>query len=117
MAETEFTRGFRLHLPDGTVVNGAAFPSSRIVVIDDLEFGLATSAGSIEELLAGGYHGARVEWADSGTCDASHAGLSLASPVGPCILRREHDGPVHKDINGATWSRIPGDAPTAQEQL
>lgn len=117
MTTPPFPRVFRLHLNDSTALDGADFPSAGVVVIDDPEFGLITSAGSVEELLAGGYHGARVEWADSGTCDASHAGLSVATPVGPCILRREHDGPVHKDINGATWSRIPGDALTAQEQL
>ena len=39
------------------------------------------------------------------TCDAS-----LANPInvmGPCILRRHHDGPVHQDARGATWWRRP----------
>ena len=57
-----FTRGFRLHLPDGRHLDGAEFPSGRVFVLDDPEFGFATGATSLEDLLAG-YHGARVEWA------------------------------------------------------
>ncbi|MFJ8153910.1 hypothetical protein [Streptomyces sp. NPDC094468] len=55
-----FTRGFRLHLPDGRHLDGAEFPSLR-VVSDDPEYGLATAAISLEELLKA-YDGARVEW-------------------------------------------------------
>lgn len=55
-----FTRGFRLH-HNGRVLDGAEFPSSRTFVIDDPEYGFATIATSMEELLKG-YHGARVEW-------------------------------------------------------
>lgn len=36
------------------------------------------------------------------TCDASMLGFNGA-PVGPCLLRHEHDGPVHKDASGHTW--------------
>ena len=36
------------------------------------------------------------------TCDASHD-TGLADPLGPCILRAGHDGPVHRDTHGATW--------------
>ncbi len=57
-----FTRGFRLH-HNGQVLDGAEFPSGRTFVIDDPEFGLATVATSLEELLKG-YHGARVERPD-----------------------------------------------------
>ncbi|MFJ1581586.1 hypothetical protein [Streptomyces sp. NPDC088182] len=56
-----FTRGFRLHTADGKVLDGAQFPSSRAVVVDDQEWGLATAAVSVEELLKG-LHGARIEW-------------------------------------------------------
>ncbi|QIJ62581.1 hypothetical protein [Streptomyces sp. JB150] len=56
-----FTRGFRLHLVDGRVLDGAEFPSGRTFVIDDPEYGLASCAISMDHLLAG-YHGARVEW-------------------------------------------------------
>lgn len=58
---TAFTQGFRLHLADGRVLDGAAFPSGRAVVVDDPEYGLASAATSLDELLKG-YHGARVEW-------------------------------------------------------
>jgi hypothetical protein len=60
-----FTRGFRLHLADSLVLDGAEFPSGRTFVIDDPEYGLATIAASMEELLKG-YHGARVEWPGDG---------------------------------------------------
>ncbi|MFE6362937.1 hypothetical protein ACFVP3_23425 [Streptomyces sp. NPDC057806] len=59
-----FTRGFRLH-HNGQVLDGAKFPSGRTFVIDDPEYGLATVATSLEELLKG-YHGGRVEWPDGG---------------------------------------------------
>jgi hypothetical protein len=55
-----FTRGFRLH-HNGQILDGAEFPSARTIVIDDSEYGFATVASSMEELLKG-YHGARVEW-------------------------------------------------------
>jgi hypothetical protein len=58
--QSAFTRGFRLH-HNGQVLDGAEFPSGRVFVIDDPEYGLATAAISLEELLKG-YHGARVEW-------------------------------------------------------
>ncbi|MCQ9178570.1 hypothetical protein KMT30_05905 [Streptomyces sp. IBSBF 2953] len=55
-----FTRGFRLH-HNGRTYDGAEFPSARVIVLDDPEYGLATAATSMDELLKG-YHGARVEW-------------------------------------------------------
>jgi hypothetical protein len=59
-----FTRGFRLHLRGGQVLDGAAFPSGRCLVIDDPQFGLASVAASEEELLRG-YPDARIEWPDT----------------------------------------------------
>ena len=56
-----FTRGFRLHIAGGRILDGAEFPSGRVYVLDDPEYGLATAATSMEYLLSG-YHGARVEW-------------------------------------------------------
>jgi hypothetical protein len=56
-----FARGFRLHHND-RILDGAEFPSGRVFVLDDPEYGFATVATSLEELLKG-YHGARVEWA------------------------------------------------------
>ncbi len=36
------------------------------------------------------------------TCGASMYALG-GDPVGPCILRASHDGPVHQDATGAKW--------------
>jgi hypothetical protein len=46
-----------------------------------------------------------------GTCDTSLA-EGIAGPLGPCILRFEHDGPVHQDADGRRWSTAVSDAPT-----
>ncbi|WP_432169100.1 hypothetical protein [Streptomyces sp. 1222.5] len=56
-----FTRGFRLNLTDGRHLDGAEFPSGRVFVLDDPDYGLATAAVSLDELVKG-YHGATVEW-------------------------------------------------------
>lgn len=101
----EFARGFRLHRRNGQALDGAEFPSGHVVIVDDPADGLVSGARSLEDLLRGGYDG-RIEWADPGTCDASALGL-FGRPVGPCVLRHQHDGPVHKDATGTTWSRIP----------
>ncbi|MFS0698312.1 hypothetical protein [Streptomyces nitrosporeus] len=61
--EGGIARGFRLVQRDGTHLDGAVFPSGRVFVLDDPEGGFATVAVSVEELLRGGYHGARIEWA------------------------------------------------------
>ncbi|MGW1182989.1 hypothetical protein ACWD7Y_05185 [Streptomyces drozdowiczii] len=66
---SEFARGFRLHPPrSGPVFEGAAFPSGHAVVLDDPKYGFVTFAESTEELLRGGYHGARIEWAGREGC-------------------------------------------------
>ncbi|MEU9654420.1 hypothetical protein AB0E00_36765 [Streptomyces sp. NPDC048110] len=43
------------------------------------------------------------------TCDASTIAStgSVTGPrvFGPCTLRQDHDGPVHKDATGTTWAR------------
>jgi hypothetical protein len=70
--QSTFTRGFRLHLADGRCLDGAEFPSGRGVIVDDPEYGLATAAVSIEELLKG-YHGARVEWPGEQEAEAQSA--------------------------------------------
>ncbi|MGW0795959.1 hypothetical protein [Streptomyces sp. NPDC002692] len=56
----EFARGFRLRLTDGRTLDGAEFPSGRVFVLDDTEYGFATVATSLDELFHG-YHGAVVE--------------------------------------------------------
>jgi hypothetical protein len=35
------------------------------------------------------------------TCDASQ--LTPFGKVGPCVLRHQHDGPVHRDRDGGEW--------------
>ncbi|MFJ5888113.1 hypothetical protein [Streptomyces californicus] len=67
LAADEFARGFRLVQRDGLALDGAVFPSGRCFVLDDPQYGLATVAVSVEELLRGGYQGARIEWADEAT--------------------------------------------------
>jgi hypothetical protein len=74
----EFARGFRLHLRHGQVLDGAAFPSGRCLVIDDPQFGLASVAASEEDLLRG-YAGSRIEWPDSEGTALTFAGLSRSA--------------------------------------
>lgn len=69
-----FARGFRLVQRDGLVLDGTVFPSGRCFVLDDSAYGLATVAVSVEELLRGGYHGARIEWADQITAGETGRG-------------------------------------------
>lgn len=50
-------------------------------------------------------------------CGASLPGAG-AEPIGPCVLRAGHDGPVHQAASGTKWwptdgSPIPGVRPTA----
>lgn len=40
----------------------------------------------------------------SQTCDASVIGL-MGAPVGPCVLRYQHDGPVCQAADGTRWAR------------
>ncbi|MFJ4649494.1 hypothetical protein ACIP6Q_39170 [Streptomyces bobili] len=50
----------------------------------------------------------------SGTCDASSLG-AFDRHLGPCLLRANHDGPVHRGPEGETWAtivRAADDAPT-----
>lgn len=65
----EFARGFRLRLLDGRALDGAEFPSARVLVVDDPEYGFATVATSLDELLKG-YHGAVVEWPEERQTEA-----------------------------------------------
>ncbi|MFJ8006133.1 hypothetical protein [Streptomyces fagopyri] len=64
-AAFEFARGFRLRLTDGRTLDGAEFPSGRVFVLDDTEYGFATVATSLTDLLHG-YHGATVEHPEEG---------------------------------------------------
>lgn len=57
----DFARPFRLHHPDGRVLDGAQFLSGRVAVDDRTGF---YTAVSVNDLLAGEPNGTRIEWAD-----------------------------------------------------
>jgi hypothetical protein len=59
--ERDFARGFKLHLDDGTVLDGAEFPSSRLFVLDHREHGFAHVATDRDALLEV-FPGARFQW-------------------------------------------------------
>jgi hypothetical protein len=92
---TDFTRGFRLHLRGGQVLDGAAFPSGRCLVLDDPYFGLSSVAASEEDLLRG-YADARIEWPDTIRAEALREAADLADNNGcdgcdgcdSCALRK-----------------------------
>lgn len=69
-----FSRGFRLHLAHGQVLDGAAFPSGWSIVVDDPDVGLASAAPTPEDL-ARGYPGSRIEWPPDQSTTALVAGL------------------------------------------
>ncbi|MGQ4486868.1 hypothetical protein ACN6LM_003883 [Streptomyces sp. SAS_281] len=98
---TEFVRGFRLHPRNGPALDGAAFPSGRVFVLDDPVFGFATVAASVEELLRGGYLGARIEWADQALAE---------TPAPRCLTPSEHDRAWHEDEQAASPSRMAAEA-------
>jgi hypothetical protein len=71
-------------------------------------FDPATVAESVEQyLLSSGYYIAPdtgippMHTPISTTCGASRT--NALGPLGPCVLRHRHDGPVHQDARGATW--------------
>jgi hypothetical protein len=89
---TDFTRGFRLHLRHGQVLDGAMFPSGRCLVLDDPHFGLASAAASEEELLRG-YPEARIEWP---------AEDAAAAPTPPSLtegLREQYAAAIYERNN------------------
>lgn len=59
---TAYTRGFRLHTPDGDTYDGAEFPFDLIVTAHP-DHGLATAYIN-RQALADSNPGARIEWAD-----------------------------------------------------
>ncbi|PRX90664.1 hypothetical protein [Allonocardiopsis opalescens] len=62
-------RFFILHLPDGRALDGAQFPSGRVVT-DDPAAGLAHAAVSVDALLDA-YPGARLEYYVGGASDSA----------------------------------------------
>lgn len=103
---TEFGRGFRLHpARGGPVLDGCQFPDGRVLVIDDPDYVLTTAAPSLDALLRGGYHGARIEWPERGP--AEHCGEVPPTAIGArlqteCVLRPGHQG-SHADETGMRW--------------
>ncbi|MFD9834480.1 hypothetical protein [[Kitasatospora] papulosa] len=43
-------------------------------------------------------------WPPYKMCSASIDG-AFGRPLGPCVLRYQHDGPVHVDASGTTWEQ------------
>ncbi|MFC9247775.1 hypothetical protein ACFT7S_28315 [Streptomyces sp. NPDC057136] len=85
-----FARGFRLHLSHGQVLDGAQYPNGWALVMDDPEWGLCSSARTIE-LLQAGYGGGRIEWADEAPAET---GLP---PTQPCTDPR-HTGAIREQL-------------------
>lgn len=56
------TRRFRLHLRH-RVFDGWIEPGGQAVAVDDPEYGLTTSAPTVEDLLRG-YGGGHIQWPD-----------------------------------------------------
>ncbi|MCM2427365.1 hypothetical protein [Streptomyces sp. RKAG337] len=68
-------------------------------VLDSLRAGqwITADNGSLPLLVAG--------------CDASMLGVN-GKPIGPCVLRHDHAGPVHRAADGTTWWPTPDDGST-----
>jgi hypothetical protein len=75
-----YTRGFRLRLPHGQVLDGAEFPNGRVIVMDDPEWGLCSGARNAD-LLTVCYPGSRIEWPDG---QNSAADATPERPTRPC---------------------------------
>ncbi|MFS0698323.1 hypothetical protein [Streptomyces nitrosporeus] len=99
---TAYARGFRLHPRHGHPLDGAELSSGRVVVLDDPEAGLITAATSLEDLLRGGYHGARIEWAPAEHCGHQPPRFSEHTERTECVLRPGHQG-SHADQRGMRW--------------
>lgn len=96
-------------------------PAPRAVIADALwnwwtttdpvePFAPTTVAADVElHLISSGYritHDDRTKMPTprtAPTCDASTR--TEFDAFGPCVLRQDHDGPVHRDTSGATWWR------------
>lgn len=102
-------------------------PAPRAVIAGALEewwittdptepFVPATVAADVElHLISSGY---RITHDDRTTMPThSHSACSASTrtefgALGPCILRYDHDGPVHQDATGATWVRTTSSYPS-----
>ncbi|MGW1813304.1 hypothetical protein ACWCQM_06995 [Streptomyces sp. NPDC002125] len=75
-----YARGFRLHLAHGQVLDGAAFPNGRVIVMDDPEWGLCSGASSVD-LLTACYPDSRIEWPDQGAAPSQRCARHPQAPV------------------------------------
>lgn len=109
MNDIDQARVFRLH-HRGNVYHGAQFPSGRVILIDDQEqgFGTATAAVSVDELLRGGYHGARIDWPET-------ADPGAAQRVRDLIAARRAAGPPIGTSVSRWWDSLLTDLLTALE--
>lgn len=89
---TAYARGFRLHLPHGQVLDGAEFPTGRVIVMDDPEWGLCSGARTAD-LLTACYPGSRIEWPD----DQGAATDVSTPPAQPCTDLR-HTGAIRAQL-------------------
>jgi hypothetical protein len=96
-----FARGFRLHLRNGQVLDGVAFPSGRALVVDDPEYGLVSAATSVDELLKG-YHKARIEWAGE-----PKQALSQQHPPGEQVPK--HCRACASELFNEYWRNLPAE--------
>lgn len=55
-------RAFLLHPRHGDPLPGVELPGGGVMLFEDWEDGIAVRASSMAYLIAGGYHGARIEW-------------------------------------------------------
>lgn len=69
----QFARGFRLHPCHGPALDGAQFPGGHVVLLEAPEHAQFVGAPSIDDLVRGGYHGARIEWADQASAEEQPA--------------------------------------------
>lgn len=105
-----FTRSFRLH-HNGRIIHGAEFPTGHVLVADDPEYGLASAATSLDELLKG-YHGARVEWAPA--ADRAVEIEQLRAEVERLHAGEEPGSTPHGNLTDGQWLRLFNEAGPAQ---
>lgn len=80
--------------------------ADRASGLDPAVIGEAWAAAAQAEILDGGALPLLVA-----TCDASMLGIT-GKPIGPCVLRHDHPGPVHRAADETTWWPTPDDGPT-----
>ncbi|MFE3471166.1 hypothetical protein ACFXOI_05680 [Streptomyces bacillaris] len=80
-----FPRAFLLHPRHGDPLPGVELPGGGgVMVFEDWDNGIAVRASSMTYLIAGGYHGARIEWsADATPPEDDQQPAAPAAPEAP----------------------------------